>query len=235
MFKLQKIRHENGTCTLTIISPDYLPFTPAHQYLTFLRYQQTSPNTIKTYATALAQWFTYLENTNTSWQEPTKMTIAGFAHWLRTGDLPGDARIGAEPEAQRSPNTIRLKIAAVTAFYKWHTQHTGEDTAYLAVTSRHRTGSRYGSTYRGFLTGIAEKKPARTPVFKIRTGNKTRTPVLTPTEVKLILDTCTTQNPDTGDWNGTLPQLRNRFLFALLAETGVRLGEALSLRHPALP
>lgn len=230
MYKLQKIRHENGTNTLTIIGANYLPFIPAHQYLTFLHYQETSPNTIKTYATALTQWLNFLDKIETSWLEPTNMTIAQFAHWLKTGDLPGDARIGEEPAARRTPSTIGLKIAAVTAFYKWHAQNTGEDAAYLAVTSHHSNG-RYGSKYQGFLAGIAEKKPARTPVFKIRSGNKTRTPVLTPAEVKLILDACATQNETTGAWAGTLAQLRTRFLFAVLAETGMRLGEALSLRH----
>lgn len=230
-YKLQKIRHENGTSTLTIIGADYLPFTPAHQYLIFLRYQETSPNTIKTYATALVQWLNYLEHIGTRWQEPNTMSMAGFAHWLRTGDYPHTARIGQQPPAQRSAHTIALKIAAVTAFYKWHAHNTGEDAAYLAVTSHHSNRGRFGPKYQGFLTGIADKKPSCTPVFKIRTGNKTRTPVLTPAEVKLILDTCATQDPETGIWAGTLAQIRNRFLFAVLAETGMRLGEALCLRH----
>lgn len=34
-----------------------------------------------------------------------------------------------------------------------------------------------------------------------------------------------------GDWTGGPAAVRNRLLFAVLAETGMRLGEALSLRH----
>lgn len=228
MYKTQKIQHPNGGKSLTIIGSDYLPFPPAHKYLTFLRYQETSPNTITTYATALTQWLNFLELTETPWEAPKNLTVAQFAHWLKTGLTPNMPYVGKEPEHLRSPATIALKIAAVSAFYKFHAQNTGNDSGYLAVTSHH--GSRYSSPYKGFLTGVADKKPTRSPVFRIRTGNKTRTPILTPTEIKTILDACATQD-EYGYWKASMQGLRNRFLFATLTETGIRLGEALSLRH----
>lgn len=228
MYKLQKVRHPSGNLTLTIIGPDYLPFLPADKYLTFLGYQESSPNTIKTYATALTQWLNFLEIIGAHWETPNNLTVAQFAHWLKTGLNPNTPYIGNEPEPARSPATIGLKIAAVSAFYKFQAQNTGHNTGYLAVTSHHH--NRYSSPYKGLLTGVADKKPSRSPVFKIRTGNKTRTPVLTPAEVKTILGTCAEQD-EYGYWKASMQGVRNRFLFALLAETGMRLGEALSLRH----
>jgi integrase len=53
-------------------------------------------------------------------------------------------------------------------------------------------------------------------VVAIRTAKKLPR-VLTVTEMQAILDACT--------------RLRDRFLWALLAETGMRIGEALGLRH----
>lgn len=46
-------------------------------------------------------------------------------------------------------------------------------------------------------------------------------------EILEILDGCAVFDSATGGWVG---HLRDRFLFALLADTGMRLGEALGLR-----
>ncbi|WP_405996064.1 tyrosine-type recombinase/integrase [Streptomyces sp. NBC_00986] len=48
-----------------------------------------------------------------------------------------------------------------------------------------------------------------------------------PTEIQGILDGCAMPDTSLGEWTGNL---RDRLLFALLAETGMRLGEALGLR-----
>ena len=54
-----------------------------------------------------------------------------------------------------------------------------------------------------------------------------RSPLLLPTEIQAILDGCARPDAALGEWIGNL---RDRLLFALLAETGMRLGEALGLR-----
>ncbi|MEU6602539.1 tyrosine-type recombinase/integrase [Streptomyces flaveolus] len=48
-----------------------------------------------------------------------------------------------------------------------------------------------------------------------------------PTEIQAILDGCAMPDATVGEWAGNP---RDRLLFALLAETGMRLGEALGLR-----
>ena len=53
-------------------------------------------------------------------------------------------------------------------------------------------------------------------------------PVLTPAQVGAILEGCACFEPLRGEWRGSL---RDRLLFETLAETGVRLGEALCLKH----
>jgi integrase len=63
----------------------------------------------------------------------------------------------------------------------------------------------------------------------VRRGNRAATPVLLPAQVSAILDGCATQSGQ--QWSGPDSGLRDRLLFAVLAETGMRLGEALSLRH----
>jgi integrase/recombinase XerD len=53
-------------------------------------------------------------------------------------------------------------------------------------------------------------------------------PLLSPAQVSAILDDCARWDLEAGCWVGSL---RDRLLFAILAETGVRLGECLALRH----
>lgn len=51
--------------------------------------------------------------------------------------------------------------------------------------------------------------------------------MLLPHEIQNILDGCAVVEPDSGQWAGNL---RDRLLFALLAESGMRLGELLGMR-----
>jgi site-specific recombinase XerD len=53
-------------------------------------------------------------------------------------------------------------------------------------------------------------------------------PLLTPAQVAAILQACAARDAASGEWSGSL---RDRLLFATLAETGMRLGEVLCLTH----
>ena len=76
------------------------------------------------------------------------------------------------------------------------------------------------------LDGRSEAKPSS--LVRVRTIKRSdRPPLLLPQQVQAILDGCAVYDPQTGEWQGNL---RDRFLFALLAETGMRLGEALGMR-----
>lgn len=56
-----------------------------------------------------------------------------------------------------------------------------------------------------------------------RQRHQGRPPLLLPQQIQAILDGCAVFDPSTGEWAGNL---WDRLLFALLAETGMRLGEA---------
>lgn len=156
------------------------------------------------------------------------VVFGGFLAWLRTGDLPGTSRVGVTRDTVAS-STVQLRSAAVLSFYRWVAATDGLTGPYEALyTPLAKRGRR---PYVAMLHGVADRNDGGArPLYNVRSGPKGRTPVLTPEQVKAILDTCATQRSD-GTWDGTAAGLRNRFLFALLAETGMRLGEALALRH----
>ncbi len=60
----------------------------AEEFLEFLRVQGTSPNTVKSYARALALWWTYLSLFGLAWDALSISDVGGFLAWLRSGDGP---------------------------------------------------------------------------------------------------------------------------------------------------
>ena len=226
MARTQRIALAGTDDTYTVIGADYLPIGPAEEFLQFLRDDAASPNTVKAYAAGLAAWWTVLEHTNTDWREISTGLFGRFLAYLRTGDLPGTARIGA-PATWLSPASTQLRAAAVLACYRYHAGANGLRGPYQRLfTSR---GKRFRSRYIPMLAGVGPPRTKDRPMYSLRRGNLAATPVLLPSQVGIILDGCATQTGH--QWSGPPSGLRDRLLFAMLAETGMRLGEALSLRH----
>ena len=227
MARVQKVLALDGATSWTVIGEDFLPIRAADDYLRFLALDGASPHTLRSYATSLGLWFDFLDRTGQDWDGFAPLVFGEFLTWVRTGDLPGHVRIGPAV-TRRRPATVQLRSAAVLAFYRWLAAAEGITGPYETLyTPLARRGRR---PYVPMLSGVAPDQSAMTPLFSTRSGPKGRTPVLTPEQIRTILDTYARQRGD-GAWDGGPAGLRNRFLFALLADTGMRLGEALSLRH----
>lgn len=65
-------------------------------------------------------------------------------------------------------------------------------------------------------------------MIRVRRPGRGVPPLLTPGQIARICDACAVWDLEVREWRG---QLRDRLLWALLAETGLRLGEALGLQH----
>ncbi|ORW08118.1 tyrosine-type recombinase/integrase [Mycolicibacter longobardus] len=226
MARTQRIALTDAPDTYTVLGCDGLPIGPAEEYLQFLRDDQASPNTVKAYAAGLASWWKLLEHTGVDWREVSTALFGQFLVFLRSADLPGTARIG-EPEGGLSPASVQLRAAAVLAFYRYHADAHGLAGPYQRLFTTRGSGRR--SRYVPMLAGVGPARSKPRPVYTMRRGNKDNTPVLTPGQVSAILDGCATQSGQV--WSGPASGLRDRLLFAVMAETGMRLGEALSLRH----
>ena len=92
---------------------------PAEEYLEFLRAQRASPNTVKSYARALALWWQYLDAFDLRWDAVTLEDFGGFLTWLRTGDEPEVASIERRP-ARFAESTIAARLRAVISCYDYH-------------------------------------------------------------------------------------------------------------------
>jgi len=220
--RVQRVALPGGEVTWTVLGADHHPVGPAEQYLEFLRSQSVSPNTVKSYARGLALWWQYLGVFGLPWDRLTVQDVGGFLSWLRNGDSPGVVSIEAR-RARFSESTIELRLRAVMSCYEFHCLN-GVSLGAEMTRLVHRRGGRYLP----MLEHVARRRGRREAVVRVRRPRRAVPPVLTPGQIELICDACAVWDADVRQWHGTV---RDRLLWSVLAETGMRLGEALGLQH----
>ena len=148
--------------------------------------------------------------------------VAGFVAWLRLPPAARDGRVQVLPTVEHhcAASSVNRKLAALTSFCEFHARH-GVALAGLLVTmaAPGRGGSSSATSYPPFLQHITKNGPQRRRTIKL-SGARPRPRVLTAVQAQAILDAC--------------EHLRDRLLFGLLLDTGMRIGEALGLRHEDL-
>ncbi|MEU4584446.1 tyrosine-type recombinase/integrase [Kitasatospora aureofaciens] len=206
-----------------MIDEKYRTVAPVEEWLEAHR-QLWSPNTVRGYATSLAQWWTFLEQRDeaANWDGLGVPAVASFLSWLRNGRTVEHVLVA--PEQVPESGTLEARLAALVSFYRWH-----EAVFSVPVAGRLMRGAPRRAPARGLLAHLdARTAPAPSSLVRVRRQrHRERPPLLLPAEIQVILDGCAMPDATVGDWSGNL---RDRLLFALLAETGMRLGEALGLR-----
>jgi len=179
------------------------------------------------YATSLTQWWSFLEQRGEAerWMDVGVPAVSGFLSWLRNGRSV--ARVLVAPEVGPSPETLEARLAAVISFYRWQEAVFG-----VPVAARLRRGAPRRAPARGLLAHLdARSAPGSSSLVRVRrNGRRERPPLLLPREIQAILDGCAVFDVTTGEWVGNLRDRLLFALFALLAESGMRIGEALGLR-----
>ncbi len=89
-----------GPRTWTVIDEGYRTVAPVEEWLEAHRHLW-SPNTVRGYATSLAQWWTFLEQRGEAerWREVGIPAVSGFLSWLRNGRTVEHALVGAAGRA----------------------------------------------------------------------------------------------------------------------------------------
>lgn len=209
--------------TWTVLDRSYATVLPVEDWLDAHR-NLWSPNTVRGYATALAQWWSFLEQRGEAdrWREVGVPAVTAFLSWLRNSRTVEHA-IGTA-EAAPSVSTLEARLAAVISFYRWQA-----DVHDVPVAGRLLRGAPRRHPARGLLSHLdARRAPKASSLVRARRHRgHDRPPVLLPQQIQAILDGCAVYDTAKGQWMGNL---RDRLLFATLAETGMRLGELLGMR-----
>jgi integrase/recombinase XerD len=187
---------------------------PAERYLRYLAETERSPNTIKAHAHDLKDWFVFLDEYGLGWQSVNLEDVGAFIRWLRRPpDMRGQV-FSVLPTIGHhcGEATVNRKLSTVSIFYQHAARH-GLDLGEL-VTCWDPSARQGG--WKPFLHHISKGAAKQRRVVKLPV--RARIPrLLAPDEVQSILDSC--------------GHFRDRLLFALLHDAGIRIGEALGLRH----
>ena len=117
---------------------------------------------------------------------------------------------------------MHARLAALISFYQWQ-----EAVHSVPVAGRLLRGRAARMPSRGLLAHLdARREPGPSSLVKVRRHRPGRPPLLLPAEIQAIIDGCATWDDAAGDWTGNL---RDRLLFSVLAESGMRLGEVLGM------
>ena len=208
--------------TWTVLDEGYRTVGPVEEWLEAHRHLW-SPNTVRGYATSLAQWWSFLEQRGQAdrWRDVGVPAVTAFLSWLRNGRTVEHSitASGVPPTAA----TMEARLAALISFYRWQHAVFG-----VPVAGRLLRGTPRRQPARGLLAHLdARSAPPASSLVRVRRNRRDRPPLLMPAQIQAILDGCASFDADAGSWRGNL---RDRFLFALLAETGMRIGEVLGLR-----
>lgn len=204
----------SGRESWTVLGDDDVPVPPVERYLAFLSDVERSPNTVKSYAHDLKDWFGFLDSRGLDWRQVRLEDVGEFVAWLRLPPAARAGRVAVLPSvtAYCTEATVNRKLSALSAFYQHAARH-GVDLGDL-LTAWHPARGR--APWKPFLHHISKSSPAPGRAIALKVVRK-HPRVLTATEAQAILDAC--------------GRLRDRLLFALLYDSGVRIGEALGLRH----
>lgn len=200
----------------TVLGEDNVPVAPIERYLAYLTAIERSPNTVKAYAHDLKDFFVFLMLRSVDWRKVRLEDVGDFVAWLRSPPAGRAGTVAVLPsvDAQVGAATVNRKLSAVSSFYQHQARH-GVDVGELLVVWT--TGGR--GSWKPFLHHLSKDLPQPRRAISLRAPRKLPR-VLSAAETQTVLDACT--------------RLRDRLLFALLHDTGMRIGEALGLRHEDL-
>ncbi len=221
--RVRKVCRE-GEVSLELLDDDGEPVEAVTSFLRQLRARGCSPNTLSAYVHDMLHLFRFLGREGLGCEGFTPALSLMFLEYLREVPSRGRSRrlapVLATQDADRasatrlSPSTVNRILAAVSSFYEYLIVSGGfsggenpllktEDLASHRVPERHRS----------FLSLTIRQRPTRR-VVRVRTAQRLLRPMEDEQVAKLL---------------GSLRRLRDRAMFLLMLQGGLRPGEVLNL------
>ena len=199
----------NDTPVWVVVDRDLEPHELAQSYISAIRHQRdASPNTERVYAGRVALYLSHCSLTGVPWAAPSPSDLGRFLHWLI------EAPTERSGPRRRSKSTANQIMTTVLELLRHGSMHGWVDPLVVARVSSSR---RLQYLPPGFDVGENnEHRTVRTKMIKFKVPDPGYD-YLTDEQILTIMKRA--------------PHARERFLVALLGETGLRVGEALGLRR----
>lgn len=208
-----KVKTEEGKERYFVADDLGLPIEPILKFIRFKDNTNYARNTLRMYCQHLKLYFEYLQQRELDFQDITIDDLALFVNWLQNPYESLKVIPGTHIESARSPRTINIIVNTVLTFYDYILRH--EKYSNNISDRLKRFVSIPSRNFKGFLYGIAyEHKKVASNILKLKV-HKSKPKTLNKEEIEMLVRACN--------------NLRDKFLLSLLYETGMRIGEALSL------
>lgn len=187
---------------------------PVEAVLKYLKFKDNigyARNTLRMHCTHLKQYFTYLSERGKDYREINIDDLAGFVAWLQNPHIHQKV-VPIRYEPERQPQTVNKAIDTIVAFYDYLVRHDEYESSLPDKLVKFIRMP--GRSYKSFLAGIAENKASKSHILKLN-------------EPQMRIRTITKESA--ADLLRATTNQRDYFLLYLLFETGMRIGEALSL------
>ena len=211
--KVQEVKLDNNQRRYLLVDDSGLPIIPVAKYLKYIDNSEKSFNTQKTYCYSLKLYFEYLQEINVDYRNVNINILSDFVGWLRN-PYENNKVVNLKPtKAKRTEKTINLTITVVTNFYDYlYRTEEIDNNMFDKLMKQVFTGGH--KHYKDFLYHVNKDKPTSKNILKIKEPRR-KIKTLTKEEIQKVYNATT--------------NIRDEFLIKLLYETGIRIGEALSL------
>jgi integrase/recombinase XerD len=211
--KVQEVKLDNNQRRYLLVDDNGLLVIPVAKYLKYIDNSEKSFNTQKTYCYSLKLYFEYLQEVDVDYKKVNINILSDFVGWLRN-PYENSKVVNLKPtKAKRTEKTVNLTITVVTNFYDYlyRTEEISNDMIDKLMKQVFTEGHTH---YKDFLYHVNKDKPSIKNILKIKEPRR-KIQVLTKEEMQKVYNATT--------------NIRDEFLIKLLFETGLRIGEALSL------
>lgn len=208
-----KVSTEEGRERYYVADDNGLPIEPILKFIRFKDNANYARNTLRMYCQHLKLYFEYLQEYNLDFQKVTIDNLSLFVNWLQNPYKSLKVIPTTPVDTARSPRTVNIIVDTVLMFYDYILRHEEYSNDVSERLKKFVTGS--SRNFKGFLYGIAyDKKKVTSNILKLKIP-KSKPKTLSKNEIEMLVRACS--------------NLRDKFLLSLLYETGMRIGEALSL------
>jgi len=209
--------YPDGRTTRTVVGADGLPLEHVEAFLNYLRAIGASSNTVSSYANHLSLFFRWISGRGAVWTELDFDGLCTFTRDVQDGSLPSFTSTGVPKHRPRSRSTTEAILAAVSSFLEyWRLEGVGPQDLRLYRDSRSSRRSSYS-----FLAHVEQRRVRQERRIKFR-GPKSPPPrtINFEEDFQRLLVAAKT--------------FRDRALLSVMYDGGLRIGQALGLRHEDL-
>lgn len=211
---VQRIRTQEDKKRYILLDDEFQIVDIVKDFLKYLDSRRYAENTLKNYCYHLKLYFEFLQENEYNYKElvEEKLEIKVFSEfmkWLNKVDGKVIYTQYAERPNRRDEATINAILSAVITFY---------DYLYRIGEVRELNIFKDGNinVFKGFLYEMGtQSKHYKINIFKLKEKDK-QLQVISREQVNTLIDAC--------------KYIRDKFMIALIFESGIRLGEALGLR-----